>query len=75
MDTSSVFVKPKDLKLFDIPLKHKQSLNPPELLAWAQEYRKTPVEKVRQLRSPAFNALGYRDYIKTQEAALVAGLI
>lgn len=47
----------------------------PELVAWAQEYRKTPVEKVRELRSPAFNPLGYTVYIKNIEAALAAGLI
>jgi hypothetical protein len=47
----------------------------PELIAFAEEYRKTPVETVRQLRSPAFNALGYKAYIKNTEAALAAGLI
>jgi hypothetical protein len=47
----------------------------PELVAFAEEYRKTPVEKVRQLRSPAFNALGYKQYIANIETALAAGLI
>lgn len=56
------------------PVKEKPAVTP-ELIAWAQEYRKTPVEKVRQLRSPAFNALGYEAYMKTQDTALAAGLI
>ena len=47
----------------------------PELIAFAEEYRKTSVEKVRQLRSPAFNPLGYKTYIKNIETALAAGLI
>src|ERR1051326_6782270 len=47
----------------------------PELIAFAEEYRKTPTEKVRQLRSPAFNPLGYKTYINNIEAALAAGLI
>jgi hypothetical protein len=47
----------------------------PELIAFAEEYRKTPVEKVRQLRSPAFNPLGYKTYINNIETALAAGLI
>lgn len=47
----------------------------PELVAFAEEYRKTPVEKVRQLRSPSFNPLGYKTYINNIETALAAGLI
>jgi hypothetical protein len=47
----------------------------PELIAFAEAYRTTPVEKVRQLRSPGFNALGYKKYIANIEAALAAGLI
>jgi hypothetical protein len=47
----------------------------PDLIAFAEAYRTTPVEKVRQLRSPAFNALGYKKYIANIEAALAAGLI
>jgi hypothetical protein len=47
----------------------------PELIAFAEEYRKTPVERVRQLRSPAFNALGYKKYIENIETALAAGLV
>jgi hypothetical protein len=47
----------------------------PELIAFAEEYQKTPVERVRQLRSPAFNPLGYKTYINNIETALAAGLI
>jgi hypothetical protein len=47
----------------------------PELLTFAEAYRTTPVEKVRQLRSPAFNPLGYAVYVKNIETALAAGLL
>jgi hypothetical protein len=47
----------------------------PELVAWAEEYRKTPSERVKQLRSAGMNPLGYVQYEKDFQAAIAAGLI
>jgi len=47
----------------------------PELVTWSEEYRRTPMEKVRQLRSPLLNPLGHKDYTQKLESALAAGLV
>jgi hypothetical protein len=46
-----------------------------ELRAWAEEYRRTPMERVKQLRSPSINPLGYQQYEENLQAAIQAGLI
>jgi hypothetical protein len=45
-----------------------------ELIAWAEEYRRTPVDEVRKRRNPTFN-LNAEQYNKNLEAALAAGLV
>jgi len=47
----------------------------PELIAFAEEYRHTPTDQVRKLRSPSMSPLTFETYNKTLAAALSAGLI
>jgi len=46
----------------------------PELISFAEEYRRTPTAEVRKRRNPVFN-LSAEQYNKNFEAALAAGLI
>lgn len=47
----------------------------PELIAWVEEFRKTPMDRVRALRSPSLNPLGFQVYNANLETALAACLI
>jgi hypothetical protein len=46
-----------------------------ELLAFAAEYNATPSNVIRKLKRADFNPLGYEQFNKKLEAAIVAGLI
>jgi hypothetical protein len=47
----------------------------PELLAWANEFKRTPTEEVRKLRNPTINALGFQQYEANLNAAIAANLV
>jgi hypothetical protein len=47
----------------------------PDLIAFADEFLRTPSSRVKVLRSPAANPNGYQQYLKNIEAATLAGLI
>jgi hypothetical protein len=47
----------------------------PELQAWVEEYHRTPISRVKQLRLASFNPLGYKQYDEHFQAASAAGLI
>src|SRR5258708_21583669 len=47
----------------------------PELIAFAEEFRRTPMDRVRALKSPATNPLGYEIYERHLQAAIAANLI
>jgi hypothetical protein len=46
-----------------------------ELIAFANEFRRTSMDQVRRLKSPTLNPLGWEKYQKDLDAALAAGLI
>jgi hypothetical protein len=46
-----------------------------ELIAFANEFRRTSMDQVRRLKSPTLNPLGWDKYQKDLDAALAAGLI
>jgi len=47
----------------------------PELVAFAEEFRRTSMDQVRKLKSPGLNPLGWESYVKSMDAAFAAGLI
>jgi len=47
----------------------------PELLAWANEYKRTPTDQVRKFRNPSINPLGCAAYEANLDAAIAANLI
>jgi hypothetical protein len=47
----------------------------PELVAFADEFRRTSMDEVRLRKSPTLNPLGWEKYQKDLDAALAAGLI
>jgi hypothetical protein len=53
----------------------KASLLLPDLKKWVVEYNQTPTVRVRALRSPASNPIGYEAYNAAFEAAIAANLI
>jgi len=55
------------------PVKAKSAITP-ELIAFAEEYRKTPTQEVRKRRNPTFN-LNAQQYERNFQAALAAGLL
>jgi hypothetical protein len=57
------------------PTKPDVTSAPPELLAFAEEFRKTSMDQVRKLKSPTLNPLGWEKYQRNLDAALAAGLM
>jgi hypothetical protein len=47
----------------------------PELIAFAQEFKKTPMDRVRVLRNPSLSPLTFEKYSQQLEAAIAAGLV
>jgi len=47
----------------------------PELVTWAEEFRRTPMDRVRQQRSPVMNPFGFEAYENNLKAAIAAGLV
>jgi len=61
--------------ILNAPRETPKSNTSADLVAWVGEYLKTPMDKVRGLRSPAMNPLGYQRYNEMLEAAIAAKLI
>jgi hypothetical protein len=47
----------------------------PELIAFATEFKKTPMDRVRVLRNPSLSPLTFEKYNQQLEAAIAAGLV